>query len=148
MRILLNFQESVGFSLLVLDKSGLLQHRVVEDFGRVVRANISGIDIGTDYTDAVPVFNLPANSTPVSRNSFSAGIYNGVIFKVLPSLPLSGEYASYLYAGLDENTGELLLGAKPPDGATTILSIGYKAAYRYRTPEAFGVLVASSFRYS
>ena len=128
-------------SLLVLDKSGLLQHRVVEDFGRVVRANISGIDAGTNYTDAFPVFNLPANSTPVSRNSFSAGIYNGPILKVLPSLPLSGEYASYLYAGFDENTGELLLGAKPPDGATTILSVGYKAAYGYRTPEALVFLL-------
>ena len=128
-------------SLLVLDKSGLLQHRVVEDFGRVVRANISGIDVGTDYTDVVPVFNLPENSTPVSRNSFSAGIHGGSIFQILPSLPLSGEYASYLYAGLDENTGQLLLGAAPPDGEETILSVGYKSAYRYRTPEALVFLL-------
>ena len=128
-------------SLLVLDKSGLLQHRVVEDFGRAVRANISGIDVGSDYTDVVPVFNLPENSTPVSRNSFSAGIHGGSIFQILPSLPLSGEYASYLYAGLDENTGQLLLGASPPEGEQTILSVGYKSAYRYRTPEALVFLL-------
>ncbi|MDE0401683.1 MAG: putative Ig domain-containing protein [Candidatus Poribacteria bacterium] len=127
--------------LLVLDKSGLLRRRVVENFGRSVRANISGIDVGTDYTDENPVFNLPVNSTPVSRNSFSAGISNGPILNILPTLPLSGKYVSSDYAALDEQQGTLRLGAAHTDGPNTILVTGFKRAYRYRTVEALVYLL-------
>ena len=129
-------------SVLVMDKSGLLRHRVVEDFGTHVRAVISGLDAGSVYTDGVPILNLPENSVPVSRNSFSAGIYEGEILQIFPSLPLDGRYASYKYGAVDENRGQLILGGAPPKGGEQLFSVGYKTAYRYRTPEALVYLLA------
>ena len=120
--------------VLVLDPSGLLQHSVVENFGSDVTATVGGEDDAVDYTEVNPVFNLPQNTTPISRESFSAELSGGNL-TVLPVLPLSGRTLTYEFVAVDENRGVLHFGGAPPDGSETKLDVSYKSAYRYRTPE-------------
>ena len=121
--------------VLLLDYSGLLQQSVVEDFGRLVRASLAGIEDGPDYSSVNPVFNLPRGSAPVSRNSFSASV-GGVDLTVLPTLPSSGRALSSEYAAVDEVGGRVFFGADLEDGVDTPVHVDFKSAYRYRTPEA------------
>ena len=121
--------------VLLLDYSGLLQSYVVEDFGREVKAILQGADDAPDYTDVNPVYNLPAYSAPVSRNSLSVEI-GGSELTVLPTLPRGGPFLTSRHVAVNEDTGELSFGAKLERGRVTSVSVEFKSAFRYRTPEA------------
>ena len=119
----------------VLDRSALLQQARLDNFGQVVKTQLKGPEDAPDYSVVNPVFKLPIGTTPISYRSMEADIDNRDL-SILFSLPDSGVYGNYLYAGVQYNTGDLYLGGEPPDKSEARINVTYKSAYRYRTPEA------------
>ena len=119
----------------VLDRSALLQQARLDNFGQVVKTQLKGPEDAPDYSVVNPVFKLPIGTTPISYRSLEADIDNRDL-SILFSLPDSGVYGNYLYAGVQYNTGDLYLGGEPPDKSEARINVTYKSAYRYRTPEA------------
>ena len=126
--------------ILVLDKSGLLQRALVDDFGVQVKTNIGGKKDASDYSSVNPVFDLPLRSAPISRGSVEVKIGETDI-EILPDIPLAGRYASYRNASVNFETGQLFFGGEPPNKIDTRMNVSFKAAYRYRTPEALVALL-------
>ena len=134
--------------VLVLGKSGLLQRALVDDFGVSVQRNVGGPNDTKNYTSENPVFELPRNSAPISRGSVTAEIGNSPL-EVLPEIPLAGVYANYKYAAVNLDTGDLFLGGEPPRKKDARIDVSFKAAYRYKTPEALvSLLLEKSGIYS
>ena len=121
-------------SVLLLDGTALLQRAVVDDFGETVRGTLRGPRDAPNYRDTFPVWELPANTTPVSDNSFT-GRLGTQDLTILPTLPRVGRYRTYANAVLDSEKGQLLLGGEPPEKERSNIVFQYKAAYRYRTAE-------------
>ena len=119
----------------VLDRSALLQQARLDNFGQVVKTQLKGPGDAPDYSVVNPVFKLPIGTTPISYRSLEADIDNRDL-SILFSLPDSGVYGNYLYAGVEYNTGDLYLGGEPPDKSEARINVTYKSAFRYKTPEA------------
>ena len=122
--------------VLVLDKSGLLQRSVVDNFGVDTYISLFGPRFTGKYTEADPVFSIPSEFLPISRESISSVRIGRTELEVLPEIPLDGTYADYKYVSVNHETGDLFLGAEPPNKENTSIGIRFKSAYRYRTPEA------------
>ena len=122
--------------ILVLDKSGLLQHAVVDDFGVESHISLFGPRFTEKYSEANPIFSIPSDFLPISRESVSSVRIGRDELEVLPDIPLGGAYADYKYVSVNYETGDVFLGGEPPDKENTGIRIRFKSAYRYRTPEA------------
>ena len=130
--------------VLVLDPSTRLRRAWVDNIGEeVTRDLIGGGRDNPNYTEVNPVYQLGPGDLPVSRESLSARI-GGEQLRVHPSLPQGGAGGDYRDIAVNLNDGTLTFGSEPPDKSTTLLSLSFKTAYRYRTPEFLVYILAKA----